>query len=409
MKKIVAIIDPLISTTYLAQQLKQAGIFTIAIFRLPVSEIFVHALSNTCEFDKKIYLNNPSADNIINTLKSFSIDFILNGCELATTITDTITHRILPGIANNPNFSKLRFDKYWMQEALKNHKLPYIRQLKVIFSELINFPLNEITFPCFVKPVDGAGTVGSFYAENQGEFKENLLAIKNKIQLPSTINEYLIQEYIVGDEFFVDSFSIHGKHYISSVQKYQRQLIHNIPVLRYSEVVTDTELWHQCTNFVASVMDATGLQNGFAHTEIFKLNDGSFRLIEINPRISGGSGFANQVAQLSGLDSQIDLLAQYLTTRLVNKKTVDNIHCFVRRLYLFNWNQQPLKNPAALLNKIESLYTYKLLRDIGTINNNSQKNVLNIDAFVVLCSQNRDQIEKDSQTIFQLEQDGKLL
>ena len=122
--------------------------------------------------------------------------------------------------------------------------------------------------------------------------------------------DYLIGEYIEGEEYFVDTFSLRGKHYVSSVQKYYKDRTGNTPLYQYCEIECNPEILDTITSYVKKVLTTLGLNNGFGHTEIFLKKDNNPVLIELNPRISGGHGIGNQITNLAGLPTQPELLAE---------------------------------------------------------------------------------------------------
>lgn len=60
------------------------------------------------------------------------------------------------------------------------------------------------------------------------------------------------------------------------------------------------------------MLDALALKNGFAHTEFMVTPAGDIYLVELNNRISGGKGSINISAKHAGMNSQTDLLLQFL-------------------------------------------------------------------------------------------------
>lgn len=408
MKTTIALIDPYTSASYLANTMRDAGIITVAVFTKTPEKTGDYFKISSDLFDKQIFLDEPSANDIIETLGCYSINYIINGNEFSTNMTDQVTQELLPSLSNDPNTSHLRCDKFYMQETLKTHGLSNIRQEKLNIMDIKHSLANgTIKFPCFCKPIKGQGTIGAFKATNQQELLSGLQNVLSTGAADKS-SDYLIQEYVDGQEFFIDAFSFKGSHYISSVQKYQRQLTNGIPVLRYSEPVYNKALWDRCANFVKQALTVTELQNGFSHTEVFITPEDETKLIEINPRISGGKGYCNKLTKTLGLHSQVDLLLGNLNGN-IQESSIENKNGFARRLYLFNWTNNPLKDPSPYLENISSIHSYELLSPIGHVNASNNKYVSNIDLFVLMHNQDRNALESDSLKLFELEKSGLLL
>jgi hypothetical protein len=185
-------------------------------------------------------------------------------------------------------------------------------------------------------------------------------------------------------------------------------MIDNTPAYGYCEVVNDKAIWESCAHFVKQCLDATGLRNGFCHSEIFALEDGTFRLIEVNPRISGIKGYYNKLAKLLNLKTQPELLVDSLRSE-PSESTFEQKKGYGRFLCLYNFSDRNLQDPGQKLLDFASVKFYQLLKPVGTSPNNEAKNLANTDLLVMLAHDDLSVIEQDTQAIFELEHAGKLL
>ncbi|MDE4947087.1 uperin family protein, partial [Francisella tularensis subsp. holarctica] len=80
-----------------------------------------------------------------------------------------------------------------------------------------------------------------------------------------------------------DAFSINGKHYISSIQKYDKLIFKGKPIPISSELEKDPTILEIITQYIEPVLTALGLVNGFSHSELFLTADNKPVLIELNP------------------------------------------------------------------------------------------------------------------------------
>lgn len=303
----VLIVNPISSAEYLAAALKKAAIYSIALyFKNP----FLKSELKKNLFDHELCFEHFDLSLIIQKLSLYPINFVINGNEFYTHYTDLIAEKITPSYYNSPQCSHHRSNKFWMQECLKQHNLPHIKQIKVSRDEVKLDALCEFNFPVFIKPVNGAASVGGVKA-NRIEECIPLLKRQPEYFDGGRLDEFVIQEYIQGEEFVIDSFSINNEHYITGVYRYQKEIIGNTPAYRYCEVVHDQSLIGRVCLFAKSVLSACGLHYGFAHTELF-LTPNSPYLIEINPRINGAQGATNKIGKLAGFIPQDELLINWL-------------------------------------------------------------------------------------------------
>jgi predicted ATP-grasp superfamily ATP-dependent carboligase len=409
MNKVIAIISPAASAKYMAEQFRLNNIKTIIVeINQELINPALRVPSNL--FDIYISLSHPTLDQIIDELTPYNVDYIINGYEGFTHLTDKLNSVLLPHFANNPNTTTFRADKYFMQIALKSQRLPYVKQIKINTQDFDPESLSKVLFPCFCKPTQAAGSVGAFRAENKVELIGKLnVALKKGYEFD--LSEYLVQEFVVGTEYLVDTFSADGIHYISSVQKYVKELINGIPVYRQCMLVDSKKIWDKCSDFVKKALTATEFKHGFAHTEIFIMENSEPRLIEINPRISGAKGFCNRLAQLSGAKSQTDLLISYLNNNLLEETHFNQLTSYGEWLILYNGSNTPLKDPSVYLKDISSVKYHEFVKGkIGDVSHKSKEiTLMDMDLLVLLNNISKKQLEKDTQLIFELENSGKII
>lgn len=146
--------------------------------------------------------------------------------------------------------------------------------------EIVNFFKN---FPLIVKPSEGYGgdKVSLAYDESQ------LVHFLADIYCGEKYKTALVEEFIGGTEYIVDSFSINGRHHILSIG------YKGIPIGPYFEEpfhlagnVVSEEVRDKIDSEVSKALDALGLKSGPSHTEI-KVFENKVFIIEIGARIGG--------------------------------------------------------------------------------------------------------------------------
>lgn len=399
--KTVLLIDPFVSTEYLSNKLKDNHIYTIAVYSKDYNNIDDYSKPQKHYFDKQIFIPNNDICVLSNLLKSYDPDYIINGAEESTLLTDSLSS-ILNKDGNSYLSSCLRFDKFLMQKALQNMELSYIKQIKF---ELTNSDdmkkLSSWSYPIFIKPNSGYGSINAFKINNFND-----LLLKSQ-KLGCSDNEFLAQEFICGTEYIVDTFSVNRQHYLSNVIIYNKTFYNNNPIYRYADIVIDTGLIRKIEKFIYSVLDSLDFQNGMAHNEIIITKTGEIKLIELNNRISGARGYLIKCVQNVGLRSHDEMMIEYLNNSNLARTNFEKILSesflgYSRCVFLFNLKAIAYENNGSILNNIKSVKEFKFLKEYK-----NQKNLisglLDCSCIVLLYSQTEAELECDTNFLFSLE------
>ncbi len=144
----------------------------------------------------------------------------------------------------------------------------------------------DVGFPCVVKPVDGAGSVGV----NVLLRPEDLESVEGG-EFP-----LLVEEYIDGPEYSVESFSRDGVHQVLAVTEKSTtgthcvEVAHRMPAPGIGKAEAAS-----LGNAVSRLLDAIGHRVGPAHTEV-RISGGRPYLIETHTRYGG-----DRIWELTGL------------------------------------------------------------------------------------------------------------
>lgn len=134
---------------------------------------------------------------------------------------------------------------------------------------------KETEFPVFVKPKKGQG---SFDSE-----KLNSLMEFDSFFSTRTMNDYVIMECLMGEEFTIDCFSEKGI-LIYFGARTREKVTKGISVL--SSLVTDKTLKQQFQEHASHISNFLGM-HGLWFFQMKFNKDGNLRLLEIAPRVSG--------------------------------------------------------------------------------------------------------------------------
>lgn len=409
----ILLVNPISSAQYMANRLKNYQIKTTAIYTVSKTKFTPYSLPKNAMFDEEIWLEDYSANDIIKHLHDRNFDYILNGHEKDLATTDRLAQHFTPAYANEPNTSHLRNDKYFMHKILQQHKIKHIQQQIIDKNDLTLLKEQHLNYPLFIKPLSGSGGNGARKIDSYHELSvyfDNSHA-ENIQDLITEFNagKFLLADFVQGREVLVDSFSKNGMHYISSIQAYQRTLINNTPIALSVDLLHDSTLYNLVVKYITEVLSVTGFNNGFAHTELFILENNEVVLIEINPRISGIKGFHNILAEKYGLLSQIDLLAQHVYKKafLANDQQKNSYNKLV---FFYNHGASMMNDLKHDLESHIDLkgvhYSLEQLVKSGSIIKSNVDSLDDVKGFALFSSENLKQLEHVVNTALTLDSKG---
>ncbi len=260
-----------------------------------------------------IYVAKESYEDTLAMVREINPCVILPGTDYALELATNLAFDLgLPG--NPPEHLPYLREKDMMQEAVKAAGLRYIRG-KVVSTveEAVTYYREELKGrPAIVKPLRGAGSAGVIACL---DVEELVRAVSEDIELARKKNApniaVLIQEMIIGTEYFANTVTLNGHTVVTNVMCYEKRLIATErPVyVRGTAVDSSNPIYSAITEYVVKVVDAVGLKIGPTHTEVMVDEDGPV-LIEVNARLAGADQPAEWQDKVMGLhESDISLRA----------------------------------------------------------------------------------------------------
>lgn len=192
---------------------------------------------------------------------------------------------------NSKECQELTANKYTMREQMRKCgvSIPAYQAVKSKSAKI------GIPFPVIVKPADSGGSRGVTLVNNQ----EELDAALDRAFDYSANQTVMIEQFIVGREFSIESLSCKGKHYVLQITDkvtteapYFVELAHHQPAELTEKQRTDI------TNLTIKMLDALKIENSAGHTEIKMDKDGVPYIIEMGPRM-GGDYISSDLVRLS--------------------------------------------------------------------------------------------------------------
>jgi dapdiamide synthase len=210
---------------------------------------------------------------------------------------------------NAPGSSRLHRHKYQMVEALRLRGVPGPAQFHSrCLDDILAWYRNSGFTRVVMKPALGAYSDGVGICET--EFQIAGIFARN-VGRPNVMGEikedYVIQEYLEGRHFVVNSVSVEGQHFVTDIWHEVNHHRHTQIIDEYADSVRrDTAEFSALAAYVQDVLDALQIRNGPAHTEVMLTGNGP-RLIETGARLAGGIDYS-VVEECNGY-SQVSVLA----------------------------------------------------------------------------------------------------
>lgn len=337
-------------------------------FFYPISIIEKEKILEIC---KKIKIDGICS--IASDLAMHTVNFVANELDLK---------------GNSLECTELTTNKYKMRERLSKFNLPCPKYILVNNIEKVN--LEDLSFPLIVKPTDRSGSRGIYKVNNESELEP---AIKSALE-ESFSKEILIEEYILGDEYSVESVSEKGIHKVLQITKKYTTGAPNFIERGHTEPVEiDDELYKKIEQIILKSLDVLEVSNGASHSEI-KILENDIKIVEIGARMGGDFIGSDLVKISTGIDYlelviNIALNRENVITNIAKKNT--NKIAVVK--FIFNVNDKDTINRVDSKNIIE-LYVkeeFEKVKDSSTRNGyclmefeNTKENLKKIEEEILL-------------------------
>lgn len=321
-QKVVLYVQPLSSAAYVLDKIKQSNLKCIAIF-INYDDHFSIKTTSGMDYDDVIIV--PEDPNVIVQVVSQQVGkeqvlFVLPGTDEILPYVEKLEQFYCPQFSNPVIANTLRTHKDQLNKYLLKKGISVAEQVVVDEQNLSSLSdlVASFEYPVFVKPNNGHAASFAVkkincFSELQQHLSQSLG--KKNVLTKKRIRSFLLEEFLVGTEYVVDTVSYEGKHYVTGLFRYEKVYIDNEPTyLNVSAEQIDSSVAEAIIAYTDDILSASQVRFGANHTEVMYTNDGP-RLIEINPRISGGfAGLQKQSAWSYGM-SQIELLIQIAKTK----------------------------------------------------------------------------------------------
>lgn len=255
----------------------------------------VHPASSSESLDSKNYhliLSGETLETVRIALEQYSIHCCIPGSESGVPLADTLSvHFAL--YANDPTLAKSRYNKSQMAITANAAGLPIPKQVSVSSAQqLATLIDSRLQWPVIIKPDNSKGSDGIELCHNQHELQQAFDAIhgiQNKLR---RINELcLVQEFMLGTEYVIDTVSYNGKHKITAIWQYHKLAPDFMAIATFHRIEllpAQGKIQAQLQQYTNTLLNALGIRYGAAHTELM-LENSEIKLVETGARLHGGT------------------------------------------------------------------------------------------------------------------------
>ena len=224
---------------------------------------------------------------------------------------------------NKTEYSEIQTNKYKMREALQNAGLP-CPKFVLADAGFKRDAINKFQFPIIVKPTDRSGSRCVMKLETVDGTEEAVRAACGV----SFEKKAIIEEYIDGDEYSIETISYKGNHhYLATTKKFTTGAPHFIETGHCQPSGLSDETIEEAKQVVFKALDAIHVENSAGHSEFKVDNDGNIHIIEIGARM-GGDCIGSDLVYLSTgndfmkmvIDVAVGKMPEFITAPYQNKR-----------------------------------------------------------------------------------------
>ncbi len=157
-------------------------------------------------------------------------------------------------------------------------------------------------YPVVAKPVAGAGAQATFRVTNDDEMRNAFSSLGH-----ASAEGVIIEEFILGDEFSLDTFSLNGKILGQTINQYYPTPLEAMsnPWIQWRVVLRkehNSRSFDDIRKAGKKALDVLGMKTGLSHMEWFRRPDGSIAISEVAARPPGAQ-FTTLISRACDFDA----------------------------------------------------------------------------------------------------------
>ncbi len=274
--------------------------------------------SNWC--DEFLAINIADKEDVLKKAQEYQIDMILTSATELGNITACWVGEQLGLYTNSYQTALNTTDKKRMKGILLKNNLPTSKYSIVNKDEIINWK----QFPCIVKPSDSSAGRGLSYCTTRSKLEKAI----GKASTFSPSKNILIEEYIEGQQYSIETISCDGIHQIIAINS---ELIHDLPhIIETGHIIPaiiKSEVEDSIRDLLPIILNAFAIQYGACHIELRVDQNNKISIIELASRTGGMR--SEMISLAYGINySQLLILAalNYLPELRYSRNSTVNCH-----------------------------------------------------------------------------------
>ncbi|NDZ78904.1 ATP-grasp domain-containing protein [Streptomyces sp. SID10853] len=286
-RPVVAIVDGYSTGSHLAPLFADRGYDCVHVQSTPRLPELYTSTYRPGDFTHEV-VHAGDARATASALRAYAPTAVLPGAESGVELADQISES-LGLLTNGTALTEARRNKFRMIETVKAAGLPAADQVLATDLETLLTWYGDVPRTVVLKPVNSALNDGVSFCTSREEVIAAFNALLGTDSAFGLNNRAVVaQEYLVGAEYYVNSVSRDGKHYVCDVWKTQHLQVNGVrDLLGGSQLMTRRGPEQDVlVAYAFGVLDALGISNGPAHTEL-KLTPQGPRLVETGARVCG--------------------------------------------------------------------------------------------------------------------------
>ena len=220
-------------------------------------------------------------------------------------------------------------DKSRMKLLFEKAGIPCARHALVTkYVDALAF-IKKCPYPLVVKPVAGAGSQTTFRVNSDTEMQSAFQILGAKAE-----EGVVVEEFIVGEEFSLDTFSLNGKVLGQTINHYiptPLEVMSN-PWIQWRVILRKETIGHSFDDIRAAgqrALDTLGMKTGLSHMEWFRRKDGSIAISEVAARPPGA-----QFTTLISRACDMDVVGTWVRLMIFDEVTIPKIQYSSGAAYL---------------------------------------------------------------------------
>jgi biotin carboxylase len=252
--------------------------------------------------------NNPPGKDLANYF------YVVSGNDYETTLKIALKHKIsgivtgqmekpmrlmarlakdLGLIFHTPEVLEKSLDKWLMKQEFIRHSIPCASGFLLKLSENTDAK-NPYNYPLIIKPRDAYSSRGVYKVNSADELKCHLEETRSY----ASNGDVIIEEFLQGQELSIETITFRGKtSIIQFTEKFITPYPNTVELAHFQPAYLDSLTKEKVTSVIHRTIQAIGIDNSAAHTEIMLTKDGP-KVIEIGARL-GGDFIASHLARES--------------------------------------------------------------------------------------------------------------